>query len=87
MQPDPMLTEPLCPGESCGLCLEAKECFGEIEEWNLTGKSMKVARMPDFENRCESDKGSGLCRRLNADGRLPYIRYCWGVCPVGRSQD
>ena len=88
LTPDPLLEEQLCLGEDeCGLCLKAERCFREIEEWNVGGKTMKVARMPGHGSSCEVDKGSGLCRKHNPDGRLPYVRYCWGVCPIGRNQD
>lgn len=75
--PDPLLEEPVCRGEEeCGRCLRAKSCFGEIEVWNLAGKQMPVARFTG----CQKD----LCKRSNPEGKLPYIRYCWGVCPVGK---
>jgi epoxyqueuosine reductase QueG len=77
LEPDPIWQEQLCPGaEACGVCLKASTCFGELEEWNLGGKKMPVAK---FQG-CQKD----LCKRSNPEGPLPYIRYCWGVCPVGR---
>ena len=27
------------------------------------------------------------CKRRNRNGTLPHIRYCWGVCPVGKRVD
>lgn len=73
---DPLVEEQLCPGvEACGICLKAKSCFGAIEEWNLGGKRMPVAKFMG----CQQD----LCKRSNPNGTLPFIRFCWGSCPVG----
>jgi hypothetical protein len=72
--PDAMLEEPVCLGEAkCGRCLEAGECFGEIREIDLAGKKMRIAQ---FSGVCPSP----ACR----NGERAYIRYCYGVCPVGR---
>ena len=80
LDPDPLYDgPPICPGEECGLCLEAHECFGEIHELEMAGKTMKLAR---FTGAC-LDKTA--CKRRNPEGTLPYIRYCWGVCPVGQN--
>ncbi len=78
LTPDPMVEEPICPGAAeCGLCLKAETCFGEVEEWDLAGKKMPVAKFTG----CQKDR----CKRSNPDGTLPYIRYCWGICPVGEN--
>lgn len=74
--PDPLCEGPICPGEECGLCLRARECFGEVYDLEMAGKKMKLARFLG----CPSD----LCKRRNPKGELPYIRFCWGICPVGR---
>jgi epoxyqueuosine reductase QueG len=78
LDPDPLYQgAPICPGEEgCGLCLRAHECFGQIEDFVVAGKRMPVARFLG----CPSD----LCKRQNPEGVLPYIRFCWGVCPVGK---
>jgi epoxyqueuosine reductase QueG len=77
LTPDPMLEERVCKGaEECGLCLKAKTCFGDVETWNVGGKTMHVAKFMG----CQKD----LCKRSNPEGKLPFIRYCWGVCPVGK---
>ena len=76
---DPLCEGPICLGaEACGLCLKSHECFGEIYELEMAGKKMALAR---FTGACLSDH---RCKRRNPDGELPYIRYCWGVCPVGK---
>ncbi len=78
LEPDPLYSgPPICPGEECGLCMRAHECFGKIYELDVASKKMPVAR---FTGACPSD----LCKRQNPEGKLPYIRYCWGVCPVGK---
>jgi epoxyqueuosine reductase len=80
LAPDPLCDGPICLGEEgCGRCLEASDCFGEIYELGVAGKTMEVAR---FTGGCLSPN---RCKRLNAQGDLPYIRFCWGVCPVGKN--
>lgn len=74
--PDPLVAEKLCPEEECMLCMKAKNCFGELYDLDLAGKRMKVAR---FQG-CDKE----LCKRSNPNAPLPYIRYCIGVCPVGK---
>ena len=77
LEPDPLYEgPPICPGEECGLCLRAHECFGELYELEMAGKKMQLAQ---FQG-CPSD----LCKRRNPEGTLPYIRFCWGICPVGK---
>jgi epoxyqueuosine reductase QueG len=77
LDPDPLYEgSPICPGEECGLCLRAHECFGDCYDLEMAGKTMKLARFLG----CPSD----LCKRRNPEGTLPYIRYCWGICPVGK---
>ena len=77
LEPDPLYEgPPICPGEECGLCLRAHECFGELHELDMAGKKMKLARFLG----CPSD----LCKRRNSEAKLPYIRFCWGICPVGK---
>jgi gamma-glutamyltranspeptidase/glutathione hydrolase len=39
-------------------------------------KAMKLARFLG----CPSD----MCNRGSSEATLPYIRYCWGICPVGK---
>lgn len=79
LTPDPLCEGPVCLGaEACGLCLEAHECFGEIHTLEMAGKKMELAR---FTGACLTDH---RCKRLNPQGELPFIRYCWGVCPVGK---
>jgi len=73
LDPDPLYNEPICLGEKCGLCLEASECFGERYELEMAGKTMRLARLSGV---CPSD----ACKH----GRRPYIRFCWGICPVGK---
>ena len=71
--PDPMLAERVCLGEeTCGLCLKARECFGEIREIDMAGKKMRIAQ---FSGVCPSP----ACK----NGERAYIRYCYGVCPIG----
>ena len=80
LTPDALCEGPICPGEeACGLCLKAHDCFGEIYNLEMAGKTMALAR---FTGGCPSD----LCRRKNPNAELPYIRYCWGVCPVGKQK-
>ena len=80
LTPDPMTEGPICLGEdACGLCLKSRECFGDIHELVMAGKKMELAH---FTGGCNSPNG---CKRNNPDGELPYIRYCWGVCPVGKN--
>lgn len=74
LDPDPMLAEPVCLREACGLCLKASDCFGEQYEIELAGKVMELAR---FSGTCPDD----ACR----NGERPFIRYCYGVCPVGKT--
>ena len=76
LQPDPLLAEKLCPEEDCMLCMKAENCFGELYDLDLAGKKMKVAR---FQG-CDKE----LCKRSNPNAPLPYIRYCIGICPVGK---
>lgn len=79
LTPDPLVEGPICLGEeACGLCLEAHECFGDIYALRVAGKTMQVA---EFTGGCLSPNG---CKRMNPNGHLPYIRYCWGVCPLGK---
>jgi epoxyqueuosine reductase QueG len=76
-KPDPILQEQVCLGaEKCGLCLKTP-CFGEIEEWDVGGKKMPVAKLTrcnDLDPGCPQPEGE----------KLPFIRYCWGICPVGQ---
>ena len=79
LAPDPLCEGPICLGvDACGLCLESHECFGEIYELEMAGKRMQLAR---FTGGCLSDH---RCKRRNRSGELPYIRFCWGVCPLGQ---
>ena len=77
LDPDPLLKESVCLGkEKCGLCLKAP-CFAEVEEWDVGGRRLPVAKLV----RCNGlDPG---CTD-SAGKKLPFIRYCWGVCPAGR---
>lgn len=76
LTPDPILEEQVCLGaEKCGRCLKTP-CFGEIEEWNVGGKKMPVARLLNCNGL---DPGCP-----NPGEKLPFIRYCWGICPVGQ---
>ena len=80
LAPDPLCEGPICLGvEACGLCLEATDCFGEIHELEMAGKTMQLAR---FTGGCLREDHA--CKRLNRNGTLPYIRYCWGVCPLAK---
>lgn len=79
LTPDPLCDGPICLGkDACGLCLEATDCFGEIYELEMAGKKMELAH---FTEGCLTPN---RCKRNNPQGDLPYIRYCWGVCPVGQ---
>ena len=79
LTPDPLCEGPVCLGkDACGLCLKSHECFGDIHELEMAGKKMELAH---FTGGCLSPNG---CKRNNPDGELPHIRYCWGVCPVGK---
>ena len=73
LEPDPLYPDPICLGPKCGLCLEAGECFGELFELEMAGKKMQLAR---FSGKCPAD----ACKH----GQRPFIRYCWGVCPIGK---
>ncbi len=74
---DPMISDNICLGEEeCGLCLKAETCYGELYDFEMCGKKMRLAQ---FQG-CKND----LCKRSNPKGPLPYIRYCIGVCPVGK---
>jgi hypothetical protein len=75
LDPDPLCAERVCLGDECGLCLEASECFGEIHELQMAGKTMRLAR---FSGICPAE----ACR----EGRRPFIRFCYGVCPVGKGR-
>lgn len=76
LAPDPFCEGPICPGEEeCGLCLEAHECFGEIHDLEMAGKTMQLGRFTG----CSPN----MCKREDREGTLPHIRYCWGVCPAG----
>jgi epoxyqueuosine reductase QueG len=80
LSPDPLCEGPICLGaEKCGLCLEATDCFGEIHELEMAGKTMQLAR---FTGGCLCEDHA--CKRLNRNGTLPYIRFCWGVCPLAK---
>lgn len=80
LTPDPLSEGPICLGkDACGLCLKAHDCFGEIHELEMAGKKMEMAH---FTGGCLSPNE---CKRNNPNGELPYIRYCWGVCPVGKN--
>ena len=50
---------------------------GLRDELEVAGKKMPVAR---WLNGCPSNQ----CRRGNPNAELPYIRFCWGICPVGK---
>ena len=77
LTPDQIIKEQICPGEEeCGLCLKAETCYGEIYDFEMCGKTMRLA---EFQG-CQND----LCKRSNPKGVLPYIRYCIGTCPVGK---
>jgi epoxyqueuosine reductase QueG len=76
LKPDPLCEGPICPGEECGLCMRAHKCFGEIHELEMAGKTMRLGRFMG----CSPT----MCKREDREGTLPYIRYCWGVCPVGK---
>jgi len=73
LEADPLCEGPICLGEECGLCLEASECFGEIYELEMAGKTMQLAR---FSGICPAE----ACR----DGERRYARFCYGVCPIGK---
>jgi epoxyqueuosine reductase len=70
---DPLCEGPICLGEGCKLCLQANECFGERYDLEMAGKTMQLAR---FSGVCPSE----ACE----NGERPYIRFCYGVCPVGK---
>jgi hypothetical protein len=79
LAPDPLCEGPICLGvDACGVCLESSECFGEIHTLEMAGKTMELAR---FTGGC---LGDSRCKRRNEKGDLPYIRFCWGVCPLGK---
>jgi epoxyqueuosine reductase QueG len=75
LDPDALCPGPICLGEQCGLCLQADDCFGERYELEMAGKTMRLAR---FSGVCPTD----ACRH----GERPYIRFCWGICPVGKGE-
>jgi len=68
LQPDPLLDKSLCLGEKCGKCISAcpHNVFGEIYEFKMAGKSMKLAKVN--KEKCWS--------RVDACGR------CLSVCPL-----
>jgi epoxyqueuosine reductase QueG len=74
LRPDPMLTEPVCLGEDkCGLCLKQSECFGEIHEFELGGKVMRMARF------------GGVCAQPCNRDQSAFFRFCYGICPIGKA--
>jgi len=80
LTPDPLCDGPICLGkDACGLCLKARDCFGEIHELEMAGKKMELAY---FTGGCTT--ANRWSKRNNPDAELPNIRYCWGICPVGK---
>lgn len=73
LEPDPLCAGPVCLGEEkCGLCLKQHECFGEIHELEMAGKTMRLAR---FGGVCP-----GPCDRQQSS----FFRFCYGVCSIGK---
>ena len=77
LEPDPMVGN-ICLGEKCMLCIQDKACFGELHEFKMGGRTMRMARMKG----CKKN----LCGRSNPDAPLPYNRACIGPCPVGMKE-
>jgi len=82
---DPMLKDSVCLGESCMLCIRPKACFGKLFEMKLGGRSYQVAKFKGCKPGMSPTDANmqEICRR-GGWGRLPYLRYCVGICPVGR---
>ena len=78
LAPDPIIMEDICLREDCMLCVKAGGCFSELYDFEMCGKKMKLARMMG----CKVNR----CKRSNPDADLPYVRYCIGVCPVGKDR-
>ena len=61
LEPSDMLEEPVCLGESCRVCLDAwPECFGEMRELEIAGKTFRMAR----QFGCKANCGGGGCIRV-----------------------
>ena len=78
LAPDPIIMEEICLREDCMLCVEAGGCLSGLHDFEMCGKKMKLARMMG----CKVNR----CRRLNPEADLPNIRYCIGICPVGKDR-
>ena len=86
MDPDP-LSEPACLGTSCHLCIRPKVCFGDLDTMSLGGRDYAVARFKGCKPGLGANDGglADTCRR-GGWGTLPYLRYCVGICPIGRDR-
>jgi epoxyqueuosine reductase len=84
LEPDPM-SAPVCPGEACLLCIRPRTCFGEIKPLAIGGREYPIATFKGCKpglTPADTDVPD-VCRR-GGWGTLPYLRYCVGICPMGR---
>lgn len=61
LAPDEMLGEDVCRGEDCRICIDKwPECFGELHDLEMNGRSFRMARMFG----CKAGCGGGGCIRV-----------------------
>jgi epoxyqueuosine reductase len=80
LEPDPLVSEPICLGERCSLCTKRcpSQAFGELHEVEIAGQKT-VLRVIDIE-RCRGYyKNSVLGTQCG--------RECLTSCPVGRCKN
>ncbi|MDP6438254.1 MAG: hypothetical protein QGH74_01330 [Candidatus Brocadiia bacterium] len=77
---DPLITEPICLGAKCSLCLKScpAEAFGEPREFELAGRDATMARF-DKEACRGYYKSSAYGEQCG--------RECLTSCPVGRKTE
>lgn len=77
---DPLITEPLCRGEECSLCLDncPARAFGDLQELDLMGRKITLAEF-DVD----------ACRGYYKDSvyGAQCARECLTSCPVGKTLD
>jgi len=85
LTPDPMIPqEKVCPAEKCMICVKPiiGWCYGELYELELGEYTYKIARYYGCHSHMSH---GGPCKRGGSlGGKLPYLRWCIGSCPVGK---